>query len=134
VNGAAATDLGSSRPLADPPQFELCVLETMLEHVTMHLERAFQQVESVAGPGLPALRVKVSSPATLSGSKRPRRWGRKGGSWRITRAVQVSQTRLEWLRRLRMDIAQLSTTVISVRTLAHVDLLRTAVVCIDHLF
>ena len=117
TDGPAMQDPNSTRP----PQFELCVLEAMLEHIALHLERAFQQVESVAGPGLPALRVKVRPPVNVLADK----WARlldPGAKKALTVCdghVQVSQTRLEWLRRLRMDIAQLSTTVTSVRILAH---------------
>ena len=114
----AAQGLGSTPAAMQPPQFELCVLEAMLEYVAMELERSFQQVESIAGPGLPALRVRVrllrahSADNDVCMSTLP---GVSEGSHVGLRTVQVSKTRLDWLRRLRIDIAQLSATVISVR-------------------
>ena len=118
VSGAATRGPDSTHALKEPPQFELCVLEALLEHVAVHLERSFQQVESVAEPGLPALRVKVRLPQVSPAAKMQgvlASGAAKRHSRRVIRAVQVSQTRLEWLRRLRIDIAQLSTTVTSVR-------------------
>ncbi len=66
-----ATDIGSAHGLGmdaapqEDPKFELAVLEAMLDHIAVHLERSLLQLESIAGPGLPALRLKVRRPQRL---------------------------------------------------------------------
>ena len=49
----------------EDPSFELRVLKAMLDHIAVHLDRCYQQLERIAGPGLPALRQKVLRPRCL---------------------------------------------------------------------
>ncbi len=117
----SAHSFGTDTGPQEDPKFALRVVDTMLDHIAVHLERCFQQLESIAGPGLPALRLKVRR-----SQRRPMPVCEAAAShWTILplasvhRCVfvygQVSKTRLEWLRRLRMNIAALLATVTSVK-------------------